>query len=264
MSKSRVQIERVGGLVWTVRSDAPSTGWRGVLEDPEEAFADATRHIKNSRNVTLVRVPATEPGAPKLVLRRLNYGKWRSQLRDFFRRSRAHRALSAALALEMAGLPVARGLAAAGRRRFGWPQVAYYLSTEIEDAKTLNALVRGAVPLAEGLASALATLLGKLHNAGFIHGDLKATNILVGAGNEPWLIDFDGVRRFKIVSRSRAEEELKRFAVGILEAGGTIEDRWVSAFAKDYCRVRGLTDWEEWRHTISGGHSGESGAPRVV
>jgi tRNA A-37 threonylcarbamoyl transferase component Bud32 len=245
-SLPRLRHERIGELFWTTRADQPPTWWRTILADPEAWLQDPSRHLKNSRNVTLARIPSPEPGHPGLVLRRLNYGRWRGRLRDFFRRSRAQRALRSALAFESAGLPVARGLAAADLRWWRWPRHAYLLSTEIQDARTLSAIARASAPWSRRLVGVLAVLLARVHEAGFVHGDLKATNILFAPGDDPWLIDLDGVRQFERVPRRRAVEDLARLATGIIEAGGKGSFILSVRFMRCYCSNRGVDDWREW------------------
>ncbi len=240
------RTERIGPWVWTTRADEPPTWWRAVLADPEPWLRDPSRHFKNSRNVTLARVPSPAPGQPGLVLRRLNYGRWRHRFRDAFRPSRAQRAFRSALALEAAGLPVARALAVADLRRWRWPVHAYLLSTEIADARTLGQLAHDPGGWSRQLVEELAALLARLHHAGFIHGDLKATNILIPPAGKPCLIDFDGVRQFARVPRPRAVADLARLLSGILEAGGRETPVTAGRFLKLYCADRNLDDWQEW------------------
>ena len=50
--------------------------------------------------------------------------------------------------------------------------------------------------------------LGKLHDAGFVHGDIRSPNILVGVDRQPRLIDFDwsgkvGVARYPMQLNDR-------------------------------------------------------------
>jgi tRNA A-37 threonylcarbamoyl transferase component Bud32 len=240
------RTERIGSLIWTLRTDQPPTWWRAVLADPEAWLRDPSRHFKNSRNVTLARVPSPAPGQPGLVLRRLNYGRWRHRFCDTFRPTRAHRAFHSARALEAAGLPVARPLAVADLRRGRWPVHAYLLSQEIENARTLAQWAHPTRPWSHSLVATLADLLARLHEAGFIHGDLKATNVLITTAELPWLIDFDGVRQFTRVPRARAAKDLARLMTGSVEAGGKASAFTAARFLKLYCASRHRDDWREW------------------
>ena len=72
-----------------------------------------------------------------------------------------------------------------------WVVVTHYYECE-EDA----------VPSEEGIAK-LRQGLRKFHDAGFVHGDIRSPNVLVGADRRPLLIDFDwsckvGVARYPI------------------------------------------------------------------
>jgi tRNA A-37 threonylcarbamoyl transferase component Bud32 len=245
----RLLRERIGGLTWSTRVDQPPTWWRTVLADPESSLRHPPWHLKDSRNVTLARIPPPDSGQSGLVLRRLNYGRWRARFRDLFRPSRAQRAFRVALVLEAAGLPVARALAVADRRWWRWPQHAYLVSDQIEKAQTLAQVAHGRVAWPRSLVRAVAVLLAHLHESGFIHGDLKASNILIKTDTgDPWLIDFDGVRRFNRVPRARAASDLARLLTGIIEAGGNGSALLAIRFLRIYSIGRRLDDWRVlWR-----------------
>lgn len=245
-----LKVRRFGQLQWSVRADWPITWWREVLADPEAWLRDRACHFKNSSNVTVARVPSPTPLFPGLVLRRINYGRLRQRFRDLFRRSRAQRALRRALDLEAAGVPVAAGVAAADVRCWRWPLRAYVLSLEVRPGHTLNQVVRenGSVPTR--LQATLGRLLGRLHAAGFTHGDLKATNILLDDNGEPTFIDFDGVRQFAAVPREWAVRDLARLANGIVQAGGRLSPWAAGRFLAAYCAVRPGAAWREWFQAV--------------
>lgn len=242
----KLKTERIGRIAWTTRADVPAAWWRTILANPDAHLADPAAYLKHSRNVTVARIPAAEPGQANLVLRRSNYGRWEHRLKDVFRGSRAQRAFRAALALEHAGLPVASALAVGELRRLRWPTRAYLLSLEVSDAVTLARYLAGPGGVPRGIEEELARLLGRLHEAGFTHRDLKASNVLVQAAGKPWLIDYDGVRSYRQVPLSRAVRDLARLAAGIIEAGGRCTLPMVVRFLQGYCATRGLSDWREW------------------
>jgi tRNA A-37 threonylcarbamoyl transferase component Bud32 len=251
----RLNTEQVGRIAWTTRSDVPAAWWRSLLSAPDAHLADPASHLKHSRNVTVARIPADEPRHANLILRRSNYGRWEHRLKDFLRRSRAQRAFRAALALEQAGLPVARALAVGEVRLLRWPVQAYLLSLEVGDAVTLTRYVAGRSRVPRGIEKELARLLGQLHAAGFTHGDLKSSNVLIQGAGKPWLIDFDGVRSYRRVPFGRAVRDLARLGAGIIEAGGRCTLPMVVRFLRGYCATRGLTDWRAWYRAV---------APRII
>src|SRR5688572_23002082 len=148
---------KLGGLLWRVRADALDLV-KPVCADVELAIAGAPKLYKNSPNVTVASIP----GSPPLVVRRMNYGRLRHRLKDFFRASRARRAFDRGLDLERAGFPTPRMLAVAEVRRFRWPMAAYVISDEVPAARTLAAAVRKPGVNLRLLTERLAAVLARL------------------------------------------------------------------------------------------------------
>jgi tRNA A-37 threonylcarbamoyl transferase component Bud32 len=230
---------KVGKLVWLAHETLP------VMKDPEAFLRDSSSFIKNSRVVTIARVP------PNLVLRRLNYGKFIHRLRDFFRPSRVVRALIASTWLEEAGIRTPRARAAGEVRCFRWPDAAYLVTEEIPNAQTLARLFSSKHKIPPGIAE----LIARLHESGLSHRDLKWTNILLDDQLSPWLIDLDGVRKMGRVADRRAREDLLTLG-RCFRAHPTIL-KWSGArFLYRYCAARKLPfrPWaaELWRQLQSG------------
>jgi tRNA A-37 threonylcarbamoyl transferase component Bud32 len=234
---------KVGKLRWQVRASLHLDAMADLLRNPDSFLADAALHFKNSRVVTVARVRSLSADIPGLVLRRLNYGKLRHRLRDLFRPSRARRALWNGLMLEQAGIATARAWAAAERRVWRWPLSAYLVTEEICAAATLAKLVgRNRWPN-RTILHRLAHLIARLHDQGFSHRDLKATNILFDAKLQPFLIDLDGIRRV-----GKLREQRMAMDLAVL-ARGTLLMRRVSTisgwrFLKKYCESRQMQGWE--------------------
>ncbi len=143
-----------------------------------------------------------------------------------YRSTRALAGFRRGHALLARGIATARP-AAAVRRTGAGAEAAALLLTE---------RVPGAVPLPEWLRAepspadrrhvtwALATMLRRMHEAGFTHRDLKAPNVLAapagpGGGVRPVLVDLDGLRRSARVSARRRVRDLMRLAVSLEEWG---------------------------------------------
>lgn len=236
---------QTSGLVrWLVRTDLPEDPLRNVLAHPEEWLRDPSRYFKNSRNVTIARLPGTAGSG--WVLRRLNYGKLSHRLRDFFRPARTQRAFHSGLLLEQAGIATARVLAAGEERRLRWPLRAYLLTEEIPGAVTLAALLQQAHRQTRQAVGHLAILLAQLHNHGFSHRDLKATNVLFDNQLRPHLIDLDGVRRVRFGVRARAVADLARLAQDV----PSVSVHLMVRFLKTYCHGRRADDWRRWWRAI--------------
>ncbi len=243
-----VQSRLHSGLCWTVRAGMAEGTLDAVLEAPDAFLADPTHHFKNSRNVTIASIPRA--GETGWVLRRLNYGKRLHRLRDSLRPTRAHRAFSHGLRLEQAGVATARVLAVGEIRRLGWPVRAYLLTEEIPNAETLHQLLQSRAPTLPAALASLAEALAKLHDAGYLHRDLKATNVLFDNQSHAHLIDLDGVRRMRGPTHRQAVADLARLAKDMMAVPTFSRDDW-DAFLQTYCRHRGLTDWRSWRTEIA-------------
>lgn len=133
---------------------------------------------------------------------------WRS-LKDFFRDSKAFRALKMGEALSDVEFHVPVTVAAGEERSFRLLKRAFLLTLGVE-AFSLPAYLRqyGSLPLAVGLLrkkrkylKQLALEIRRLHQCGFVHGDLVPSNILVrpeDGGIAFYYIDNDRTRRYRL------------------------------------------------------------------
>jgi tRNA A-37 threonylcarbamoyl transferase component Bud32 len=230
-----------GKLRWKIRGDIRLETISHVLDDPEGALLDRSLYFADYPLATIARVPPRSPGGVRLVLRRLNYGRFRHRLRDFFRPSRAQRAFAASLGFERAGVTTPRALAAAEVRSLRWPKRAYLITEEVTDAKTLCAVRREVCGIPRQLVHHLAKLIGRMHEAGFSHRDLKHSNVLIDPNLQPFLIDLDGVRRYSKLPAERAIKDLAVFSRELRARPRML--LWAGArFLKHYCRYRGMED----------------------
>jgi tRNA A-37 threonylcarbamoyl transferase component Bud32 len=93
--------------------------------------------------------------------------------------------------------------------------------------------------LTQAAVRRLADLLARLHEAGFSHRDLKASNVLLDDQLRPWLIDLDGVRRFRRLSEARAVADLARLAREFATSPTLL--RWSGRrFLLQYCVSRNI------------------------
>jgi len=226
-----------GGLRWRVRLHLLPREFRVLLEDPDAFLTDPARRLAHSELITMSSLTGSRGSEPELILRRLNYGPWRHRLRDIIRPTRAERAFKHGVAMELAGVPTPRVVAVGVDRRWRWPVRAYLLMEYVAHSRTLGQLLAQQDRVTPKQTRQLADIMARLHQAGFTHRDLKASNLLFNAQGEPCFIDLDGVRRHRAVTRARAIKDLTRLARECLAKGLAGAAPW---FLKHYCSQRGL------------------------
>lgn len=174
-----------------------------VLHDPERLAEPESGWFDpdwwQARNAILARYGgrgealAVDHSAGPAVLRRYLRG---GMLRHFNRsrylytgldRTRPWREWRVSRELWLAGLPVPQPLAAAVERR-GTIYRGALLTARIENARTLN---QAATELGTADWRRLGTLIAEFSQAGLVHRDLNAGNILIDDQSAFWLIDFD-------------------------------------------------------------------------
>lgn len=232
-----IEVFQSGKIKWQKRRGILHQKILTVMQEPESFLQNRELYFKNSRVVTVARVPASAPGEPDLVLRRLKYGKLGHRIKDSFRPSRTRRALQRGLMLEQNGILTPRAFAAAEVRQMRWPTTAYLITEQIPAAQTLTRFLVEHPAANRMLAQRLADLLARMHNKGFSHRDLKSSNILLDGDLKPFLIDLDGLQVWKTVNIQRAAADLARLAQGVSRHEKKL--RFVQwRFLKRYCQQR--------------------------
>ena len=136
-----------------------------------------------------------EADGRSFVLRHYRRGGWAARLsldRYWWRgpaRTRSFREWQLLYHLHRAGLPVPMPVAA-GYKRSGRTYVADLLVQRVPEVRSLAALLR-AGPVSLSTWVAIGRWLRRFHLCGVYHADLNAHNILLGADEAVWLIDFD-------------------------------------------------------------------------
>ena len=168
------------------------------------------------------------------VVKRYNFKKPLNAIKDLFRPSKARRSFRLGYHLELAGIPTAHVAAVAEDRILGLLIRSFLIMEEIP-----SAVILGFTGHQDGLASRVGRLIGRLHNEGFSHRDLKESNLLVDAPGEPHLIDLDGLSFEGTVSATVAATNLRRLDRGLRNAPIFTRANWIG-FVKQYCRERGI------------------------
>jgi Lipopolysaccharide kinase (Kdo/WaaP) family/Glycosyltransferase family 9 (heptosyltransferase) len=133
-----------------------------------------------------------------------------SALKDLLRRSKAFRFWRQGVALHESGFHVPLTVAVGEQRRFGFVQRAFVLTESIEGRALPGFLAQRDARRADprDLARkwqnirAFGSLVRRFHRLGFVHGDMVASNILVGETADDrvkfYLMDNDRTRRFPV------------------------------------------------------------------
>ena len=174
-------------------------------------------------------------------------------LKDLFRVSKALRHWQQSLALSGCGFRVPTVIAVGEQRRFRRVERSFIL-TEWTDATSVSTFLRGADSRATPLGSTqkkrayirqLGYEIGRMHELGFVHGDLVLSNVLVGFhphGPSFYYIDHDRTRRYPEwlpqTLWKRNLVQLNRLVV----PGITLSDRmrFFRAYATAQSKMRGL------------------------
>ncbi len=174
-----------------------------------------------------------------VVVKRYNFKKPLNLLKDFFRPTKARRAFQLGYHLELVNVRTPAVIAVAEHRPLGLALRSYLIMEKVENATELTDAAHDDPRLAKRLAK----LIGRMHAEGFVHRDLKASNVLVDGAGEPWLIDLDGLRFSGAVPVRIAVSNLKRLERGLC---GKLVDTVVNRlrFVRQYCRVTGFRPTE--------------------
>jgi hypothetical protein len=147
---------------------------------------------------------------------------------------RALRAHRMACALARAGFGAPETLVVGTRGDEG-----VLVTREVEGRGLLDALAeraRGAVAAKRVLLRALGAEVGRLHAAGFVHGDLVPSNVLVGSEGFVF-VDHDRTRRARLLVWWHGRRNLVQLG-RFVAAGVTLADR--ARVLDAYARARGL------------------------
>jgi len=195
-----------------------------LLNDADELFAlPSCEIIKDQRKIKVARVVLEIDGRVQaLYVKRYNAFALRQRVGSMFTPSGGVRALRGAAILNGNGIATATPVAAIEERLQGMVDRSFFLSEEISGGMTVDAYWlslllpvpgRDGIKRRRAFVDALGSLLSLLHRQGIYHNDLKDANILAvpqagGASSQLYLLDLEGVRRYRVLSDSRRLKNL--------------------------------------------------------
>jgi tRNA A-37 threonylcarbamoyl transferase component Bud32 len=205
---------RLGNYHWIVREEFVDDELLGRFAQPAGLLAAPTEVLKPelTGKTTVALIRSSRPGVPAFVAKRYRSTGFWQRFKDSLRRSRGIRSFELALRLGEIQVPTAVPVAAGERRVAGCLMESWLVTLYVQGARTLAQCLKSEEALSRVTVRQLADVLARLHEGGFCHRDLKATNVLLDDQLRPWLIDLDGVRRFRRLSDYRAVIDLARLA----------------------------------------------------
>lgn len=183
------------------------------LTDPELAFNHATTTVlKAGGSSTVVKVILDDR---TYVVKRYNLKTVWHRLRRMLRVTRAVKSWCFANKLRLFYVPTPRPVACIEKRCLGLRGKSYFVMEPIEGvtAKEWFQERSNDAEAVQRMVNRILAILYNLARLDITHGDLKLTNLLINALDQPYLIDFDGATEHASLTslRSGWDKEVARF-----------------------------------------------------
>lgn len=231
---------------WTglIHQDDDRPGFRRMLPQLDEMLRMRRVSIFKEREDRIYGIVAPElyGGARPLFMkldiytRKIRFKKW---LNNYVMSSRAEKSWNAAWDLIRIGLRTPTPVAMLEKRKWGGLQEALSLTEYLEDALPLQKHWDQGVPLAEKkpLSFLVASRVAYLHQSGFVHGDLKPSNLLIKqekhGGYDIYFTDLESLFR---VSKIRPSHRVRDMAALLSAFLGRTESFDQVRFFANYLR----------------------------
>ena len=226
MSEPFQKVSRAGRTAYAV-ADLPRDLLLRLVECPDLPLRMGPADTIKAGNSALV-VRATLPAAGRMIsvaYKRVRRKTWLKRLTQAAGSNRTLRTFRAGHRLLAAGVLTARPLAVIVPSRFDLTAPTWIATEWLEGAEDLAAFAKGfrlgadGAVRAKAVATAVGTLLGRMHAAGITHRDLKPQNVMVrfdlrSQTAEAFLMDLDGVGFPVRLSRAERWKNLSRLAIG--------------------------------------------------
>ncbi|MFM8581539.1 MAG: lipopolysaccharide kinase InaA family protein [Planctomycetaceae bacterium] len=266
-----------GGHTLRGLATLPESWLREVAGNPEALFDPGRRRATFKQThrcrVVLAWVPEL-PGSGEVCVKGVVPGRAVARWLQRVRWSPVRRAWELGHALLRRGIATPKPLACVDSTT-GLGGVGYLVTEALPGTQTGRELVAAHAGMPGGARELwpwgrrLAKQLSRLHACHFDHRDLKLANVLVaGGGDRPgeaggpggelrraegfarvWLLDLDGIRRWRRLPRARRVQNLARLHVSLAAQG--VDSTWLRVrFLQVYLAGSG-EDWRDWWNWVA-------------
>lgn len=211
-SNSRFIKEKVGAFkIHRARSPLTDRILRDLLPDPD-CILEQGEILKDGGTVKAAKI---ELDGRWFFLKRYNCKGWKYRIKNALRRSRALRTWRVTWGFMVRDLPVPKPLVCLEERNFRLLGRSYILSEFLGGTRRLNDIwgETDHSDQREWIAR-LAVILGRMHQVGGFHGDLKWNNILVKPVTEKkncFFCDMDSARVYRNIHSKKSRKDIQRF-----------------------------------------------------
>lgn len=232
--------ERCGAfVVYRDPSSADDSLLSALLPNPDRLF-EAGHAIQSPWQSTATDKTVVEIGGKSYFLKRYNCLGSRYRLKSIFRDSRALKSWWAGLKFLGLGVPTSRPLVCMEERRLLMLGRSYLLFELLDGTRSLLESWSGLSGVRRGdFLALLGDEIGRMHRLGLLHGDLNWRNILLrdsSGSPEVFLVDLDGSRFVRTVSKEQAKKDLKHFFRDLQRnlANGDETESFISVWEKAF------------------------------
>ncbi|MFL5338881.1 MAG: lipopolysaccharide kinase InaA family protein [Gemmataceae bacterium] len=242
----------VPGLAGFAVRDIEASAFAPLLANPDAPFREPTRPLlKDSRSSTVAEIDLTIGGQPlRVIYKRFRVTSRWDGVASLFRRTACLRSWINGHSFRDSLLPTPRPLAFWHRQRRGVSWEGYLVVEKVESAEDFRTAAQCEPAALRIRIDELARRIRELHDRGWSHRDLKATNLLL-AGEQFSFIDLVGARR------TRASWERRRRDLARLNASFASQPQVTRAdrlrFLRSYLNwgLHGQRDWKMWWRRVA-------------
>lgn len=240
--RDSTQFVRLSGLTMSGMYNRSYEGPQllAFFKNPESAFAPpAAKLLKAGNSATVIKL---RMDGRDYVIKRYNMKNFWHRLRRCFSQTRAACCWRLANKLNLFGISTAMPIAFLENRILGLRGVSYVVTEYVSGDHAGDYFTRHATRAdkIQTMVKRISSLLKSVAKVDVSHGDLKISNILINAADQPVLIDLDGAREYYSLRglQKAWQHELARFLMNFdtnpgmqkkfqaeLEAGSSLRGR---------------------------------------